>query len=92
MSKTGDAENRRVAPPLGPGRRYTIRIQLKPEERMVEYRAVTSLGELKAAAMAALRLMHEYPEARFSTVEVIKIEADFTLDPQHDLRDYWGLE
>ena len=81
-----------VRPPLGPGRRYTVRITLKPGDEIVEYRSVTALGELKAAAMAALRLVRERPEARFSTVEVVRVESDFTLDPESDLRDYWGLE
>jgi hypothetical protein len=81
-----------VPPPLEPGRRYTIRIMLKPDDEEVEYRAVTALGELKASAMAALRLVRDRPEARFSTVEVVNVETDFTLDPQNDLRDYWGLE
>lgn len=81
-----------VRPPLGPGRRYTVQITLKPGEEIVEYRSVTALGELKAAAMAALRLIRDRPDARFSTVEVVSVESDFKLDPEHDLRDYWGLE
>lgn len=81
-----------VPPPLGPGRRYTVRIRLKPGDEEVEYRAVTSLGELKAAAMAALRLMSDRPEARFSTIEIANVESVYTPDPERDLLDYWGLE
>jgi hypothetical protein len=35
--------------------RYTIRIELPLEDRSVKYRAVTSLGEPRAAVMAAFR-------------------------------------
>lgn len=71
-------------------RRYTIRIWLEPRAGTVEYKACTSLGELKAAAMAASRLLTDNPEARFSGVEIINVEDDFDIDPEHDLLDYWG--
>ncbi len=70
--------------------RYTVRMQLEPEGRMVEYRAVTSLGELKAAAMAALRLRSEDPEARFASIEIVNTETKYTIDPERDLLDYLG--
>lgn len=81
-----------VAPPLPSGSRYTVRITMEPSEELIEYRAVTALGELKAAAMAALRLIRDRPEARFSKVEIVNVETDYSLDPANDLRDYWGLE
>lgn len=81
-----------VRPPLGPPHRYTVRIAIKPGEDAAEYRVVTALGELKAAALAALRLMQDRPEARFSTVEIVRVESDFVLDPRDDIRDYWGVE
>jgi hypothetical protein len=70
-------------------RRYTIRIWLEPRAGTVEYRAVTSLGELKAAAMAADRLMADQPEARYSGIEVTNVETEFVIEDR-DLLDYWG--
>jgi hypothetical protein len=73
--------------------RYTVRIDLRFEnpskDRSVEYKAVTSLGELKAAAMAALRIHADDPEARFAKMQVINREADFKIDRDRDLLDYW---
>ena len=40
--------------------------------------------------MAALRLLHDQPEARSSGVEMTLVEDDFKIDPEHDLLDYWG--
>lgn len=71
-------------------RRYTVRLWLEPRAGTVEYRACTSLGELKAAAMATSRLLSDDPEARFSGVEVTMVEEEFEIDPEHDLLDYWG--
>jgi len=71
-------------------RRYTVRIWLEPRGGTAEYKACTSLGELKAASMAALRLLYDQPEARFSGVEITLVEDDFKIDPEHDLLDYWG--
>jgi hypothetical protein len=60
--------------------RYTIRIELRfantGEDRAVEYKAVTSLGELKAGVSAALRARADEPEAAFDGVEVVNREAD----------------
>jgi hypothetical protein len=71
-------------------RRYTIRFWLEPRAGTFEYRACTSLGELKAAAMATSRLLRDNPEARFSGVEVTLVEDKFDIDPDHDLLDHWG--
>jgi len=70
--------------------RYTIRFTNPSDNRAVEFKAVTSLGELKAAAMAAWKLCANDPEARFAEVEVVNRESDFTIDPERDLLDYWG--
>jgi hypothetical protein len=74
--------------------RYSIRIQLRTgrpaEDRMVEYKAVTSLGELKAAAMAALKMRSNHPDANFDSVEVVNRETDFKIDQERDLLDYLG--
>jgi hypothetical protein len=58
--------------------------------RHVEFRAVTSLGEHKAAAMAALRQQGIDPSTRLRSVEVIAVEDQFVIDPDGDLLDYWG--
>ena len=70
--------------------RHTVRMQLKTEGRTVEYRAVTSLSELKAAVMAALALRAEDPDARFASIEVVNTETEYTVDPERDLLDYLG--
>jgi hypothetical protein len=81
-----------VPPPLGPPTRYTVRLGLEPGNRSVTMRIVTSLGELKAAAAAALTQVRHEPESGFSTVEILQAETEFTPDPENDLLDYWGLE
>lgn len=82
-----DSEGRQIV-------RYTVRIELRygnpRKNRMVEYQAVTSLGELKAAALAALRVRASDPEVRLADVEIVNREADFKIDPERDLLDYWG--
>lgn len=75
----------------GPRARYTIRFRLEPTGQHVEFRAVTTFGELKAAAMATDRLMSKNPNARFSTVEVVAVETEFDVDPAEDALDHWGL-
>jgi hypothetical protein len=81
-----------VPPPLGPAARYTVRLGLKPGDRSVTFRVVTSLGELKAAAIAALRQARDDPESRLGTVEIVKVERSFDVDSKDDLLDYWGLD
>ncbi len=71
-------------------RRYTVRIWLEPRAGTVEYKAVTSLGELKAAAMAVSAPKADQPEARYSVVEVTQVETEFVIDRERDLLDYWG--
>lgn len=80
-----------VPPPLGPAARYTVRLGLKPGDRKVLFRVVTSLGELKAAAIAALRQARNDPESRLGTVEIVEVETEFSVDPENDLLDYWEL-
>jgi len=72
--------------------RYTVRFRLEPTGQHVEYRAVTTFGELKAVAMATDRLMWKNPDARFSTVEVVTVEKEFSVDPAEDALDHWGLD
>jgi hypothetical protein len=81
-----------VPPPLGPAARYTVRLGLKPGDRSVTFRVVTSLGELKAAAIAALRQARDDSESRLGTVEIVKVERSFDVDSKDDLLDYWGLD
>lgn len=74
-------------------RRYTVSFQLEPHRvggPRQEIRAATSLGELKAVAMATARLLRLKPEARFSDVEIVRAEDRFEIDPEHDVVDYWG--
>jgi len=71
--------------------RYTVRLELQPSDRVAEYRVVTSGGELGAAVTAALRQTRLQPEERITWVEVVRVEQEFTLDPEHDLLDYWEV-
>jgi hypothetical protein len=74
--------------------RYTVRIELQTgspkQDRSVEYHAITSLGDLKAAAMAAVRAHADNPEAGFGVVEIVSSDTTFKIDPERDLLDYWG--
>lgn len=85
--------------PYGPNVRYTVRLHVVGEDgsgsgsvravdRYVEHRVVTPLGELKAAATAAVHFTELEPDSIFSEVEIIKVEHDFTVDPD----DYRGRE
>jgi hypothetical protein len=80
-----------VLPPVGPAARYTVRLGLKPGDSHVTFTVVTSLGELKAAAIAALLQARNDPDSRLGSVEIVEIELDFSIDPENDLLDYWGL-
>ena len=48
------------------------------------------MGELKAAALAALRVRADDPGVRFADVEIVNREAEFKIDLERDLLDYWG--
>ena len=74
----------------GRARRYTIRLRLKPGDRTATYAAVTTMGELLAAVMAALRHSRVEPEDRIVDVELVSVEEDFTPDPK-DLLSYWEV-
>ena len=56
----------------------------------MEYKSVTSMGDLKAAALAALRVRADDPGVRFADVEIVNREAEFKIDLERDLLDYWG--
>jgi hypothetical protein len=70
--------------------RYTVRYTLMPTKQEVTFTVVTSLGELKAAAVAGIRKATDFPDLSMGEVEIVKIETEFTLDQEHDLIDYWG--
>lgn len=83
--------------PYGPNVRYTVRLHVVGEDqrgsgsvravdRYVEYPVVTPLGEIKAAATAALHFKEIEPGSIFSEVEISKVEHDFTVAPD-DYRD-----
>ena len=78
--------------PYGPNVRYTVRFHVVGEEksatgsaravdRYVEYRIVTPLGELKAAATAAAYFNEVEPNSIYSDVEITNVEHDFTIEP-----------
>lgn len=83
--------------PYGPNVRYTVRLHVVGEDRSdagsvravdryVEYRVVTPLGELKAAATAAVHFTGLEPDSIYSEVEIVEVEHDFTINPD-DYRD-----
>lgn len=55
----------------------------------VTYKAVTSLGEHKAVAMAVLRHARTDPDIRLSAVEVVHAEDEWASEPEN-LLDYFG--
>ena len=71
--------------------RYGVRLGLKPGDRVAEYAVVTSMGELKAAVLASLRHSGLEPDVRIFSVEIVRVERDFTIDSEHDLLDYWEV-
>ncbi len=75
----------------GESTRYTVRLGLRPGDRSVEFRVVTAMGELKAVVMAACRMAHVSPEESTLTVEIVHVEHEFSIDPEHDLLDYWEM-
>lgn len=77
--------------PAGPSRRYTVHLRLRPGDRLAEFRVVTAMGELKAAAMAALRQSRLDSEAFLTSVEIVLVEDEYTIDPEHDLLDNWEI-
>ena len=72
-----------------PIRRYVVRMQLMPQREEVEWRAVTSHGELKAAAMASAALSRSRPDQGVGAVTV-EVEDRTEVDRESDLLDYWG--
>lgn len=81
----------RAPTPTGPALRYTVRLTLRPGDRLVEFRVVTAMGELKAAAMAALRQARLDSEAFLTGVEIVLVECEFKIDPGLDLLDHWEI-
>lgn len=77
--------------PARPSQRYTVRLRLRPGDRLTEFRVVTAMGELKAVAMAALRQSHLDSEAFLTSVEIVLVEDEYNIDPVHDLLDYWEI-
>jgi hypothetical protein len=73
----------------GPARRYTVRLELWPDRRSAEYAVVTAMGELKAVAMATVRAIRQHPDAGVLSVEITRVEKEFTIDPARDLLDDW---
>lgn len=79
-----------------PIRRYTIQLMAMnptssgaaPREgfQPVEYRCVTSLGEIKAGIMAAMRHHRFNPDFRLEEVSVVRVEDQWA----NDLLDYFG--
>jgi hypothetical protein len=56
-----------------------------------EYRCVTSLGEIKAGIMAAMRHQRLNPEFRLAEASVVRVEDEWDdLDQSEDLLDYFG--
>jgi hypothetical protein len=49
------------------------------------------MGELKAAAFAALWQARVDPESAIVSVEIVKVETEFKIDPARDLLDYWEV-
>ncbi len=70
--------------------RYTVRLLLGSPDRQVDYTVITCMGELKAAAMAALE-QASHGEVPLNNVEVVKVERDYAPDPERDLLDYWEI-
>jgi hypothetical protein len=81
-------------------RRYTIQLMVMnptprgaapPDFQPIEYRCVTSLGEIKAGVMAAMRHHGFNPDFRLAEVSVVRVEDEWDdRDPDNDLLDYWG--
>jgi hypothetical protein len=71
--------------------RYTVRLGLKPGGRIVDFTVVTSMGELKAAVLAATHQVHLEPSTSIFSVEILAVETDYTVDPERDLLDYWEV-
>lgn len=82
-------------------RRYTVQLMTMnpdpdggaPREgfQPVEYRCVTSLGEIKAGIMAAMRHHRLNPDFRLAEATVVKVEDEWDdRDPANDLLDYFG--
>lgn len=70
--------------PYGPNVRYTVRLHVVGEQRTAtgsvravdryaEYRVVTPLGELKAAATAAVYFTQREPDSIYSETEVVRV-------------------
>jgi hypothetical protein len=78
--------------PYGPNVRYTVRLHVVGEgltatggvwgvDRYAEYRVVTPLGELAAAANAAVWFTQAEPDSIYAEVEITKVEHEFTIGP-----------
>jgi hypothetical protein len=70
-------------------RRYTIQLELQPDDRKMTYTAVTSMGELTAAVLAGGRHVADHPEDHITAVSIVAVEDDFAIDPKKDLLSYW---
>ena len=44
-----------------------------------------------AVVLATARLLRTTPQASISGVELLGVEAEFSIDPENDALDYWGL-
>lgn len=81
----------------GPNVRYTVRLHVVGEDkredgsvrgadRYTELRVVTPLGELRAAALAAMHFTAIEPMTVFREVEIAQVEHDFVVVAE-DYRD-----
>ena len=71
--------------------RYTVRLGFKPDNRVADFTVVTSMGELKAAAVAAMRQCDLDPDVHLYSVEIVRVEVEYTVDVHRDIVDYWEV-